>query len=267
MSLLSARGVSRVYRSYSLVGASKPKPVLENVSLDIAPGETVALLGRSGCGKTTLARLLVGLDRPDAGEVLFDGRSLAGFRKSDWFALRRAVQMVFQDPVGAVDPRASVEDIIGEPLRHLCGLDGEERRLRLRELLLSVGLRADDADKRPQQLSGGQLQRVCIARALAPRPKLIILDEAVSNLDLHLQIQMIELFAELGRTNEVAYLFVTHDLRLVERFCSRVVVMDGGRIVEEAKVAQPLVFSTPAARALKEAVLPAMPQEARIAAE
>lgn len=259
MSLLSARGVSRIYRSFSFVGAGAPKPVLDTVSLDIAAGETVGLLGRSGCGKSTLARLLVGLERPDAGEVLFEGRPLGTFRKADWPALRRTVQMVFQDPVGAVDPRATVGEIVAEPLHHLCGLRGEEAETRVRELLLSVGLEADDARKYPQQLSGGQLQRVCIARALAPGPKLIILDEAVSNLDLHLQIRMLDLFARLQADQGVAYLFVTHDLRLVERFCSRLAVMDHGRLVEETAVSRPLVLASPEGRALKEAVLPAMP--------
>lgn len=259
MSLLSARGVSHSYRRFSLVGAGAPNLVLDSISLDIAVGETVALLGRSGCGKSTLARLLVGLERPDAGEVFFEDRPLRTFGKSDWLALRRAVQMVFQDLIGAVDPRATVGEIVAEPLRHLCGLSGGAIDTCVRELLRSVDLRPDDADKYPQQLSGGQLQRVCIARALAPRPKLMILDEAVSNLDLHLQIQMLDLFARLQRDNGIAYLFVTHDLRMVERFCSRLLVMDSGRLVEETTVARPLVLSSREGRALKEAVLPAMP--------
>lgn len=259
MSLLSARGVSRTYRSFSLVGAGRSKTVLDGVSLDIVAGETIALLGRSGCGKSTLARLLVGLERPDAGDVLFEERSLRDFRKSDWLALRRTVQMMFQDPMGAVDPRSTVGEIIAEPLHHLCGLSGDQVRNRVRDLLLSVELRSDDANKYPQQLSGGQLQRVCIARALAPNPKLIILDEAVSNLDLHLQIQMLDLFEQLQRDSGVAYLFVTHDLRLVERFCSRLVVMDNGRSVEASAVSRPLMLSSNEGRALNDAVLPAMP--------
>lgn len=261
MSLLSARDVSRTYRSFSLVGAGTPKPVLDTISLDIAAGETVALLGRSGCGKSTLARLLVGLERPDVGDVLFEGRSLTTFRKADWLDLRCTMQMVFQDPVGAVNPRATVEEIIAEPLHHLCGLSGDETRNRVRDLLISVDLRPDDAGKYPQQLSGGQLQRVCIARALAPKPKLIILDEAVSNLDLHLQIQMLDLFEQLQRDSGVAYLFVTHDLRLVERFCSRLVVMDNGRVVEATPVSRPLSLSSREGRALKDAVLPALPRD------
>jgi len=229
------------------------------MSIDVAAGETVALLGRSGCGKSTLARLLVGLEKPDAGEVCFEGRPLQRLSKSELLLLRRSVQMVFQDSFGAVDPRSTVGDIVAEPLRRLMGLDGQACRQRTRDLLTKVGLDARDVEKLPLQLSGGQLQRVCIARAMAPEPRLLILDEAVSNLDLHLQIQMLELFEVLRRDNGVAFLFITHDLRLVERFCSRVVVMDEGRVCEEATVTRPLQLLTPAGKALRDAVLPAMP--------
>ncbi len=260
MSLLSARNVSRIYRRVSLVGASKPTLVLNDVSLDIAHGETVALLGRSGCGKSTLARLLLGLERPDSGEILFERRSLVSLPKAERPGFRRAVQMVFQDSVGAVDPRATIGAIIAEPLRHLLDLDGEALRARVADLLDKVGLDPRDAGKLPAQMSGGQLQRVCLARAFAPEPKLIVLDEAVSNLDLHLQIQMIALFERLREETGTAYLFVTHDIRLVERFCTRVLVMDEGRMVEEAPVTRPLALQSPAGRALREAVLPAYPR-------
>lgn len=259
MSLLTARSVSRIYRRPSLVGGSEPKQALDAVSIDVAAGETVALLGRSGCGKSTLARLLVGLEKPDAGEVCFEGRPLQKLSKSELSSLRRSVQMVFQDSFGAVDPRSTIGDIVAEPLRHLLGLGKDACRQRTRDLLTKVGLDPRDAAKLPLQMSGGQLQRVCIARALAPAPRLLILDEAVSNLDLHLQIQMLDLFETLRRDTGVAYLFVTHDLRLVERFCSRVVVMDEGRVCEEATVARPLHLMTPAGKALRDAVLPAMP--------
>ncbi|KTQ97997.1 nickel ABC transporter ATP-binding protein [Aureimonas ureilytica] len=260
MSLLSARNVSRVYRRVSLIGASKSAHVLDDVSLDIAHGETVALLGRSGCGKSTLARLLLGLERPDSGDILFEGHPLASLPKAEMPGFRRAVQMVFQDSVGAVDPRATIGAIVAEPLRHLLGLDGEALRARVADLLDKVGLDPRDAGKLPAQMSGGQLQRVCLARAFAPEPKLIVLDEAVSNLDLHLQIQMIALFERLREETGTAYLFVTHDIRLVERFCTRVLVMDEGRMVEEAPVTRPLALQSPAGRALREAVLPAYPR-------
>lgn len=266
MSLLSANNLFHAYRNYSLVGASRSQPVLNGVSLDIKAGETVALLGRSGCGKSTLARILVGLERPEAGFVRFNGQLLREFSKAGWLDFRRAVQMVFQDPIGAVNPRARVDEIISEPLRHLCGLDQDQRQSRVYELLHSVDLHHRDAQKYAHQLSGGQLQRVCIARALAPNPKLIILDEAVSNLDLHLQAQVLELFRNLGGEGKVSYLFVTHDLRLVERFCTRVLVMDKGLIVEEASVSGRLNLTSEAGRTLQDAVLPAWPAQRKVAA-
>lgn len=260
MSLLSARNVSRVYRSFSLTGATKTCVALQNASLEIAEGETVALVGQSGCGKSTLARLLVGLEHPDEGDVVFMGRSLQTFSRADWLAYRRVVQMVFQDPIGAVDPRHTIDAIISEPLRHLTALGEDERSERVAELLVNVGLRPQDATKRPSQMSGGQLQRVCIARALAPEPKLIVLDEAVSNLDLLLQMQMLDLLRDLQKEAGAAYLFITHDLRLVERFCSRVIVLDEGEIVEQCAVRQGFEFEHPAARRLKAAILPAFPR-------
>ncbi|MGE4336453.1 MAG: nickel import ATP-binding protein NikE [Pigmentiphaga sp.] len=261
MNLLSAHHITHGYQARSGIGArSRKNIVLEDVSLAIAPGETVALLGRSGCGKSTLARLLVGLENPDSGEVEFEGQPMRRLDKAGRARLYRTVQMVFQDPPGAVNPRATVGEIVGEPLGPLCGLRGDDARARVMELLRAVQLSEDDYGKYPQQMSGGQLQRVCIARALGPDPKLIILDEAVSNLDLHLQTQMLDLFAALRQEHGVSYLFVTHDLRLVERFCSRLVVMAQGRIVEESAVAQPLALRSPEGRALARAVLPPFPR-------
>lgn len=257
MSLLAARDASRIYRNgpAGRGGAT----ALDQVSLDIAPGECVALLGRSGCGKSTLARLLAGLERPDAGEVRFAGRSLSTFGRADWRAFRCAVQLVFQDPVSAVNPRETVGQIIAEPLRHLRGLTGVAATGQIQALLRAVDLPADAMGRLPQQLSGGQLQRVCIARALAAQPQLLILDEAVSNLDLHLQIQMLDLFARLKRDRDVSYLFITHDLRLAERFCDRVLVMCDGRLVEETRVGGAFALTSPEGRALQDAILPAMP--------
>lgn len=259
MSLLSAQAISHVYSRISLVGASKPRQVLDAVSIDVRAGETVALLGRSGCGKSTLARILSGLEMPDEGEVRFIGRPLAALSKRERAIFRRSVQMVFQDSFAAVNPRCTIGEIIAEPLRHLLGLDSKACRKRTAELLMKVGLEPRDAAKLPQQMSGGQLQRVCIARALAPEPRLVILDEAVSNVDLHLQIQLLDLFDALRRDMDVAYLFITHDLRLAERFCSRIVIMDEGGICEEASVTRPLALATQAGKALQGAILPAMP--------
>lgn len=260
MSLLSAHTVSHGYRRFSLLGPSHYQPVLNDVSMNIERGETLALLGRSGCGKSTLARLLIGLENPTRGEVRFEGKPLNSLSQADQRALRCAVQMVFQDSISAVNPRKTVGEIIAEPLRHLTDMTAEQQNRRVAALLESVELSAGDAQKHPAAMSGGQLQRVCIARALAPKPSLVILDEAVSNLDLLLQIQTLDLLRGLQEKSGVSFLFITHDLRLVERFCSRVMVMDGGRIVEETAVYGRVRLEHPASKQLQDAILPAWPK-------
>ena len=260
MTLLRARTVAKHYKTYSLVGAGTARTALVDVSLAIDDGETVALLGRSGCGKSTLARLLCGLERPDSGTVDYRGTPLPRLNKAQTRAFRRDIQMVFQDSVSAVNPRFTVEAIIAEPLRHLTDLNAAQRAVRVRELLDMVELPAALADSLPSQVSGGQLQRVCIARALAPGPKLIILDEAVSNLDIHLQASTLSLLSSLQKSEGIAYLFVTHDLRLVERFADRVAVIDDGKVVEEVPSGSLAALCHPASRLLREAVLPPLPR-------
>lgn len=257
MSLIVAEAVGKSYHSGAWRAAPAPKTVLRDVDLAIAPGECVGLLGRSGCGKSTLARLLLGLERPDAGRITFRQRDIAGLGGGQRRDFRRAVQLVFQDSIGAVDPRHTVERTVGEPLRHLTDLDRDARRARVGELLTLVGLDRRDGEKLPGQMSGGQLQRVCIARALAPKPELIVLDEAVSNLDLVLQLQVLDLLARLREQLGTAFLFITHDLRLARRLCDRVLVMEAGRIVDAAKTVAGLQH--PASRALAASVLPALP--------
>ncbi|WP_039057803.1 nickel import ATP-binding protein NikE [Enterobacter sp. Bisph1] len=250
MNLLEVCGVSHAYHQ---------RPVLENISLQIKSGETVALLGRSGCGKSTLARLLVGLESPAEGDVRWRGTPLHTLNARARQAFRRDIQMVFQDPVSAVNPRKTVGEIVREPLRHLLTLPKAEQQARVAHLLEEVELDPSLVDKRPPQLSGGQLQRVCLARALAVEPTLLILDEAVSSLDVLLQAGVIRLLQRLQQRSGVACLFITHDLRLVERFCQRVMVMESGALVETLDVTSPLRFHSPAGQALQQAVLPAFP--------
>lgn len=250
MTLLSVSTLSHQYANL---------PVLKEVSLALKNGETVALLGRSGCGKSTLARLLVGLESPTEGSVSWRGEPLAHLNRSKQKAFRRDIQMVFQDSISAVNPRKTVREILREPMRHLLSLTKQEQLARAREMLNAVDLDDSVLDKRPPQLSGGQLQRVCLARALAVEPKLLILDEAVSNLDLVLQAGIIRLLKKLQQQFGTACLFITHDLRLVERFCQRVMVMDEGQIVETQTVGDRLIFSSNAGRMLQSAVLPAFP--------
>ncbi|MEN0613641.1 nickel import ATP-binding protein NikE [Klebsiella indica] len=250
MTLLSVSAISHQYTGVN---------VLQDVSLALKSGETVALLGRSGCGKSTLARLLVGLESPSQGSICWRGEPLSRLNRTKQKAFRRDIQMVFQDAISALNPRKTVEDILREPMRHLLSLTKAEQIARAREMLKAVDLDSGVLDERPPQLSGGQLQRVCLARALAVEPKLLILDEAVSSLDLVLQAGVIRLLKKLQQQFGTACLFITHDLRLVERFCQRVMVMDAGRIVETQTVGDKLTFSSHAGRMLQNAVLPAFP--------
>ena len=250
MTLLSVSAISHQYTDLK---------VLKEVSLALKSGETVALLGRSGCGKSTLARLLVGLESPAQGSVCWRGEPLCRLNRAKQKAFRRDIQMVFQDAISAVNPRKTVREILREPMRHLLSLTKAEQLARASAMLKAVDLDDSVLDKRPPQLSGGQLQRVCLARALAVRPQLLILDEAVSNLDLLLQAEIIALLKRLQAQFDTACLFITHDLRLVERFCQRVLVMEHGRIVETATVSLPLRLRSPAGQALQQAVLPPFP--------
>lgn len=250
---MTVLSVSTVSQHYSGIR------VLNNVSMALKNGETVALLGRSGCGKSTLARLLVGLESPAQGHVCWRGEPLAKLNHARQKAFRRDIQMVFQDAISAVNPRKTVRDILREPMRHLLSLNKTEQLARASAMLNAVDLDDSVLDKRPPQLSGGQLQRVCLARALVVEPKLLILDEAVSNLDLVLQAGVIRLLKKLQQQFGTACLFITHDLRLVERFCQRVMVMDGGQIVETQLVGDKLTFISSAGQELQNAVLPAFP--------
>ncbi len=241
-------------------GARQVKHVLQGINLAIHEGESVALVGESGSGKSTLGRQLLGFETPSAGQVLFRGTPLGQLDKAGIQEFRRNVQVVFQDSIGAVDPRFRIGRVIEEPLRHLTHLTENVRRDRIADLLQMVSLHPQDANKLPVQMSGGQLQRVCIARALASNPKLIVLDEAVSNLDLTLQIQVLDLLTDLRKTLGVAYLFITHDLRLVQRFCDRLVVLEGGKLVEEVPVIEGRIeLQHPMSCNLQEAILPARP--------
>jgi nickel transport system ATP-binding protein len=259
VTILSVEGVSKSYGIGGFFSSRRSKIVLSDIDLRIGEGECVGLLGASGSGKSTLGRLVVGIERPDCGSVRYRGQPMLGLTGDDYRVFRRNVQVVFQDSIGAVNPRHRIRRIVAEPLVKLDHLSGPELDERVRGLLETVEIDPGEADKYPGQMSGGQLQRVCIARALAPKPELIVLDEAVSNLDLALQLAVLDLLDGLRRQRGVAFLFITHDLRLVRRLCDRVVVLDGGRVIEERRVASGLSFTHPAAVALQNAVLPAMP--------
>ncbi|WP_404925859.1 ABC transporter ATP-binding protein [Mesorhizobium sp. ORM16] len=215
---------------------------VEGVSFSIAPNETLALVGESGCGKSTTAKALAGLV-PYTGDIVIGGRNLSGLGRDQRKAVRRDVQMIFQDPYASLDPRMRVGDLVAEPLVIHGVASKEERRDRVAALFERVGLSADQMELYPHEFSGGQRQRVCIARALALRPKLIIADESVSALDVSVQARVLDLLKELQREFGVAYLFISHDMAVVENISDRVAVMYLGQIVEMGTRDQ--VFSNP----------------------
>jgi oligopeptide/dipeptide ABC transporter ATP-binding protein len=207
---------------------------VDGVSFEIAEGETLGLVGESGSGKSTVARLLLRLDRPTSGRVLFDGQDLAGLSPSELRRVRRRMQIVFQDPFSSLNRRRTVEQTVSLPLRvHRRGLGSVGRTERVRELLELVGLRPQHASAYPRELSGGQCQRVSIARALALEPELVVLDEPVSAVDVSIQAQILNLLRDLQERLGLTYLFVSHDLAVVRYMSDRLAVMYGGRIVEE----------------------------------
>ncbi|MDH0043925.1 nickel import ATP-binding protein NikE [Pseudomonas juntendi] len=259
MSLLHAHDLSHRYRTGGLLHKRAWLQVLDGIDLQLHAGESLGLLGSSGSGKSTLARLLLGLETPSQGLVTFAGQPVNQLRGEQARAFQRAVQLVFQDAPGAFNPQRSIGWSIAEPLRHLSTLNETARHARVVELLEQMGLGAEHAATLPQQLSGGQLQRANIARALAISPKLVVLDEALSNLDRVLQLQLLQRLQALRRDKGTAFVLITHDLSLVHYFCQRVVVLDAGSIVEDCTVRGDLSFEHPAGRQLQAAVLPERP--------
>ncbi|HXM57528.1 MAG TPA: oligopeptide/dipeptide ABC transporter ATP-binding protein [Candidatus Dormibacteraeota bacterium] len=207
---------------------------VDGVDLSVMPGETLGLVGESGCGKSTLGRTLLRLLPATAGEIRFEGRDVLGLRGSQLKALRRDMQIIFQDPVGSLDPRMTVRDIVGEGLAtHRLG-SGRERAARIREILERVGMRPEVAGRYPHEFSGGQRQRIGIARALVLRPKLVVADEPVSALDVSIQSQVLNLLVELKRDFNLTYVFVAHNLAVVGYISDRIAVMYLGKVVEVA---------------------------------
>jgi len=236
--LLEARNLRK---TFPVSGADSRRVAVDGVSLHLDAGETLAIVGESGCGKTTLARMLMRLIEPDSGEINFAGEDLMAARGNKLRSLRAEMQMVFQDPFSSLDPRMRVGAIVGEPLAiHFAELNRVERSRRVSEALGAVGLDAAAAARYPHEFSGGQRQRIGIARALVMRPKLVVADEPVSALDVSVGAQVLELLARLQRKFSLTYLVISHSLPVVAQLATRVAVMQAGRFVEEGPVEQVL---------------------------
>ena len=214
------------------------------MNLDLLPGETLAIVGESGSGKSTTAKVLLRLEEPDHGEALYKGRDIFRLSPKELFEMRRDMQMVFQDPTQSLNPRMSVHQLISEAwVIHPEILAKGKWRARVGELLEQVGLEPDHAHRYPHQFSGGQRQRIAIARALALEPRIIVCDEAVSALDVSIQAQVIQLLNRLKGEFDLSYIFIAHDLPVVRDFADRVVVMQGGKVVETGPVRE--IFEAP----------------------
>jgi oligopeptide/dipeptide ABC transporter ATP-binding protein len=229
MSLLELRNLSK---SYPAPGGGGAVQAVADVSLTLDPGEVLGVVGESGCGKSTLGRTLLRLIEPSGGQILFDGRDITRLSGAQLKAVRRDLQVIFQDPFGALNPRHTVGRIVGEPLLVQGIGTRATRAARVAELLALVGLPEDAGRRYPHEFSGGQRQRIAIARALALEPRLIVADEAVSALDVSVQSQIINLIAGLQRRLGLSILFISHDLSVIRHVSDRVAVMYLGRIVE-----------------------------------
>jgi peptide/nickel transport system ATP-binding protein/oligopeptide transport system ATP-binding protein len=244
MPLLDVRHLVKEFtRTKGLGGKATTLRAVDDVSFTIERGETFGLVGESGSGKTTTGRCILRLLEPTSGEVIFDGRDVLALSRAEMRAARRQMQIVFQDPYSSLNPRLRVEDIVEEPLViHKLG-SKPERRQRVRDLFELVGLNPDHLRRFPHEFSGGQRQRIGLARALALNPSLVIADEPVSALDVSVQAQVVNLLMDLQQQLSLTYLFIAHDLRLVEHICGRVAVMYLGRIVELGETAK--LFASP----------------------
>ena len=259
--LLEVRGLAQRYRlpRSRLLGPPPEVDALAGVDFVLHAGRSLGVVGESGSGKSTLARLVMALEPPSAGQVLLDGVDLHRLAPKALRRARAALQMVFQDPYGSLDPRRTILQTVAEPLALLQGAGRAEQRRRAAEALEAVGLDPADLAKVPHEFSGGQRQRIAIARALITRPRLIVADEPVSALDVSVQAQVLNLMQDLQQRHGVTFLFISHDLAVVDLVCDDVVVLQSGRIVERGATAQ--LFAAPR-HPYTRSLLAAVPQNA-----
>ncbi|MEH7097183.1 nickel import ATP-binding protein NikE [Neobacillus vireti] len=233
MSLLQLNEVTQAYGSRKFINwKDSSKKILSNISLFLEEGTCLGLLGMSGAGKSTLGKVILGLERPQYGQVLFQGHDIYNTDKHSYRKIRRDLQAVFQDSYSSVNPRMTAEQIISEPLENFEKLTLSEQKRTVIELLERVGLREEDLKKYPNQFSGGQLQRINIARAISLKPKLIVLDEAVSSLDMVNQTLILELLKQLKADFGLSFLFITHDIKAAYTISDRLGVLEKGELVE-----------------------------------
>lgn len=242
--LVSVKNIKKTFAANKgMFGKKKFVHAVNDVSFDIMPGETFSLVGESGCGKSATGKLIDHLITPDSGEIWFEGKEISKISQNEMRPLRSDIQMVFQDPYGSLNPRMKVQDLIGEPLLIHTKMSAGERLKKVHELLEVVGLSAAHGERYPHEFSGGQRQRIGIARALTVQPKLIIADEPVSALDVSIQAQVLNLLQQLQTDFNLTYLFISHDLSVVEMISDRIGVMYLGTIVETAPKAE--LYSNP----------------------
>lgn len=245
--LMEVRGLRKEYpvrKGFPIQRTVSTVHAVDGVDLEVNEGETLGIVGESGCGKSTTARLMLRLIEPTAGEILWRGHNIAGYTRKQMIPLRREMQMIFQDPYSSLNPRKTIGSIIAEPfLIHGLASDVDAAKPRVQELMERVGLNPEHFNRLPHQFSGGQRQRIGVARALAVDPKLIIADEPVSALDVSIQAQILGLLRELQRDLGLTMIFISHDLSVVRHMCNRVAVMNAGRVVEAAPAEE--LYSSP----------------------
>jgi len=260
LKLLEVRNIEKNYAHRPFIFKRRQDaPVLQKVSFSLQEGECLGIVGQSGSGKSTLGRIILGMERPTAGEVLFQGVNLYDATSQQKKMIRRDLQAVFQNSYHSLNPKHTIFQILEEPYLNFEHYSSAERHYKVKELLNHVELEKSIAEKYPSQLSGGQQQRVNIARALALHPKLIVLDEAISSLDMILRKQIIQLLQTLQKDLQLAYIFISHDLQATRFISDRILVMQNGQLVEEIMKGEP--FKHSASLELYNAILPSHPRE------